>query len=135
MLHGPVEDYVIGNQVLPTVAMAVECCVVLSDHVAGLRRHGCTDHVRRLAPSVPPAGGHQGGVMRSTQEFDQIGALAASILFESFSVRGGLWLSGSACREWPIATAAANRLPIDQSVSDRDCPPRIRQDPSRRPGI
>src|SRR5712691_8801598 len=57
MLHGPVEDYVIGNQVLPTVAMAVECCVVLGDHVAGLCRHGCIDHAWLLAPSVAPAGG------------------------------------------------------------------------------
>src|SRR5207302_4155324 len=57
MLHGAVEKHVISYQVLPTVAMAVECCVILCDHVAGLCRHGCIDHALLLAPSVPPAGG------------------------------------------------------------------------------
>src|SRR5712691_5936696 len=61
MLHGAVEKHVIGHQVLPTVAMAVECCVILCDHITGLCRHGCIDHALLLAPSVPPAGHQVGG--------------------------------------------------------------------------
>src|SRR6266516_3492635 len=77
--------------------------------------------------------GHQVGGMRTTQEFEADREHIVRVLQRAW--RTCLWLSGSACGEWPIATAVANRLPIDRSVSDRDCSPRIRQDPSRRPAL
>jgi hypothetical protein len=55
VLHGPIEDHVIRDQVLPIFTVRIECVVVLLDNVLCLCVHEHTDQCGPRLPSVLPA--------------------------------------------------------------------------------